>query len=142
MSITTALTNQGKLDCLQGLHQPGHTYKCALIKATPAGTLDKTMQYYSDLGTDEVADGNGYTTGGVVLSNISFAITGDVASIDWDNATWPASTISADGCIIYNDSLANKNVLSVHAFAATVTSSNDLFTATIPETGVGVVRFG
>lgn len=139
MSITTAVSNQCKQDWLNGVHQPGDTYKAALIKTGHAGTFDKNTDNYSDLGADEVANGNGYTTGGKTLTGFSVGITGDVAHLSFDDPAWTAATFSADGLLIYNSSKSNK-VLGVHAFPnAPVAATNGTFTADLPAPGASAL---
>lgn len=141
--VTTAVCNSFKLEALRGIHLDTDTYKIALIKPSPAGTFDKATTNYSDLGADEVANGAGYTTGGLTLTSGSWALTGDTASIDWADAVWAAASISAIGALIYNSSRSNKAV-QVIAFADTVAipvvSSNAAFTVQIPSSGTGQVR--
>ena len=141
--ITTAVSNQCKQDWLNGVHQPGDTYKGALIKTGHAGTFDKTTDNYSDLGADEVANGSGYTTGGATLSGFSVGITGDVAHLSFSDPSWNSATFSADGILIYNSSKSNK-VLGVHAFSnAPVSATNGTFTADLPAPGASaLLRIG
>lgn len=138
MPITTALCNSYKQEVLAGTHGSGDTYKLALIKAAPAGTLDKSTTNYSQLGADEVV-GTGYSAGGVTLSGFTIALTGDTASIDWADAVWASATFSADGALLYNASKSNKAVCVI-AFGSTYTATNGTFTAQIPGSGVGLVR--
>jgi hypothetical protein len=143
MAVSTAVCNSFKKECLDGVHQPGDTYKIALIKNGAVGTFDKTTANYSDLGTDEVAAGGGYAAGGAALANRTSGLSGDTAYIDFDNAVWPTASISAIGALIYNATRSNKAV-QVIAFADTssvpVVSTNADFTVTIPSSGTGQVR--
>src|SRR3954468_16788997 len=119
MSITTALANSFKLEALQGVHEAADTYKILLLKAGTAGTWDKTATNVgtpgagapstANVGTDE-ASGTGYTSGGLTLTGYNAVLTGDVASLDWADAVWPAASISADGAIIYNSTQGGKVV--------------------------------
>lgn len=142
MAITTAVCNSAKKEFLEGVHLAADVYKIALIKASHAGTFNKNTTNYSDLGADEVV-GTGYSAGGATLAGYASALNGDVASIDWSDATWAAASISADGAIIYNSSKSNK-ALQVIAFADTgaipVTSTAAAFTVTIPSSGTGQIR--
>jgi hypothetical protein len=137
-SITTALANSFKLEVLDGVHAAADVYKCALIKAGYAGTFDKTIDNYSDLGTDEVANGNGYVTGGQVLAGRVSALTGDVANVTWADPVWDPATIAADGVVIYNSSKGNK-VVMVGSFGGTVASTNGPFTADLPASGAAAL---
>lgn len=136
MAITTALCNSAKKEFLSGTHAPADTYKIALY--TNAATMDATTTVYSS--TNEVANGNGYTTGGATLSGITYALTSGTGSIDWGDASWPASTITARGAMIYNSSKSNA-AIAVFDFGSDIVSTNGTFLVTIPAAGTGVIRF-
>jgi hypothetical protein len=139
-SITTAMANQCKQDLFGGTHTTSDTYKLALIKPSPTGVFDAAYATYSStMGGDEVSPGGGYSTGGITLANPTTALTAGVGSLDFDDATWAAATISADGAVLYNSSKSNK-VLAVFAFGQTYTSTNDNFKVTIPSAGTGCLR--
>lgn len=63
-----------------------------------------THEFYDDV-TDEVADGNGYTTGGAQIANMAVTYDADTntVKIDGDDVTWPSSTITARIAVIYVD---------------------------------------
>ena len=145
MAITAALTNQGKKDFLNGTHQPGNTYKLALIKPASSGTFDKNTTTYTSLSTDEVT-GTGYTAGGATLSGFTVTLSTDTASLDFADASWAASTISAAGAMLYNDTATghgsvSKPVIAIFDFGGTISSTAGTFTVTIPSSGTGVIRF-
>jgi hypothetical protein len=149
MAITTAFPDSAKLAFLRGEHAAGDTYKMALIKVGHAGTYGAATTAFgtsagsptvSNLGTDEVAAGGGYTAGGVTLSGYATAVNANVASIDWANAQWAAATFAAVGCMIYNDTDAGKPVVCVIDFGGTITSTGGAFDVTIPSAGTGLVR--
>lgn len=142
MAITTAFCDTAKRDFLSGTHVSTHVYKLMLIKTGHTGTYNSGTQVYGQISGDEVANGNGYTTGGVTLTGITYAITSNTASIDWGDASWPASTISAQGAAIYNATQAASGVIAVFDFGGTVASTNGTFSVTIPAAGTGVVRIG
>lgn len=142
MAITTAMANRFPKDCMDGIHQPGHTYKAALIKTGHAGTFGAATSAYTDLGADEVANGSGYTTGGVVLSNRTCTQNGAYAELDFGNVSIPASTYSADGVLVYNDTAAGKPVLGVMSFGGAKSASGGSFDMTIPGTGTYLLRLG
>lgn len=68
-----------------------------------------THHGYADVSANELANGNGYTTGGATLSGVAVTEndTTDLTEITWNNVTWTASggTIGpTPGAIIYDDS--------------------------------------
>lgn len=131
MAITAAVCNSFKLELLPtaaGVHLSGDVYKIALY--TSAATLSKATTAYS--ATNEVANGNGYTTGGATLAGLTTALDTDTAYLDWStDPTWPAATITARGALIYNSSKSNKAV-AVLDFGGDITSTAGLFTVTLP----------
>tara|TARA_R110001632_G_scaffold116813_1_gene228599 strand:+ start:1224 stop:1646 length:423 start_codon:yes stop_codon:yes gene_type:complete len=100
MAITQAMCTQFKRDVMLGLHDlDSDTIKIALY--TDAATLNATTTAYS--ATNEVANGNGYTTGGVTLANASVIINSTSGCFDSDNPEWTSATFTARGALIYND---------------------------------------
>ena len=90
----------------------GHVFKIALGVSAPVGTFGAATTNYSQLGSDEVANGNGYTTGGVTLTaNITPATGSGEAYWQWtNNPSWTSATFSTGGCLIYNTSQTNRVV--------------------------------
>lgn len=114
----------------------GHTFKMSLH--TGAIPTDKTLNVYGDL-TNEVANGNGYTTGGVTLSGITASEddTNHEGRFTFTAPTWPNSTISATWGAIYDTSTTPANALvELVDFGGTISSTNDTFTVTPPANGV------
>lgn len=106
--------NIAKTKLLTGIHDlDTHTIKAALttstqsIDATFAGS--STDCRYADL-TNEVANGNGYTTAGVTLTMSVTRSTGTV-TVDATDAQWTTATITAKYCVVYNDSATNKDLV-------------------------------
>jgi hypothetical protein len=127
MAVTSAFCNSYKLELLEGLHASDAAYKIALYTGA---TQDKDTTCYTTL--DEVV-GDLYTAGGQTLVGFTAALYTDTATIDWTtDPSWPTSTISAQSCMIYNDTLAGNPVLAVFDFGGTIASSNGTFTVTFP----------
>ena len=128
MAITSALCTSYKQEILQGIHLAADTYKIALF--TSAASLDAATAAYSS--TNEVANGNGYTTGGATLSGFTTGNSGTTAWIDFTtDPSWSNATITARGALIYNSSRSNKAV-AVIDFGADKTSTNGTFLITLP----------
>lgn len=138
MAITQALATSFKVELLQGVHNftpsTGDTFKIALY--TSSATLDATTTAYT--ATNEVANGNGYTTGGATLTNAAVTSTGTSAYIDFDDVTWAASTITARGALIYNSTDSNKAV-AVLSFGQDYSSSSGNFTISFPAPGANAI---
>ena len=73
--------------------------------------FDKDTHHgYADVSASELADGDGYTTGGATLANVAVTEddTDDRCEITWDNAAWTASGGSVGptpGAIIFDDTV-------------------------------------
>lgn len=153
MAITTAFTTSAKSEMMQGIHQPGDTYKLVLIKpghagnygagTTNAGTPGAGAPTGANVGTDE-ASGTGYASGGIALAAPTFTISGNTALMDFASpAALANATLSAVGGLIVNTSKGNR-VLGCFDFGGTITSTNGPFQVTMPASGAGtsVLRIG
>lgn len=80
------------------------TIRVALVTSSYTPNQD-SHEDYGDI-TNEVANGNGYTTEGAALSNkaVTKDNTDNEGVFDADDVTWAASTITARGAIVYKDS--------------------------------------
>jgi hypothetical protein len=135
MASTAAVTDSFKQDVLNGVHQPGDTYKIALYNP---GTLDKTTTAYTSTG--EVS-GSGYSAGGKVLTGFTVGLSGDTAYIDFADPSWTVATITATTALIYNSSRSNKSV-AVLTFGSTV-STGGTWTLQLPAPGAtGCITIG
>jgi hypothetical protein len=114
-------------EILDGIHVPGDTYKAALY--TSAATLGASTTAYT--ATGEVANGNGYTTGGQTLTGRAVSLDGSTAILDFNNPVWDPATITARTVLIYNSTKANRAV-AVLNFSGDVTSTNGPFTVQFP----------
>lgn len=118
-------------------------FKLALYQsASNAATLSSTV--LANL-TNEVANGNGYTTGGITLSGVAFTLTGAVAKFTFTAPVWTASggSIVTRFAVLYKSGTANARVNPLVAYTlldntpadVTVTATNTL---TITPSGSGV----
>jgi hypothetical protein len=116
---------------MSGLHDfdnpGGNTFKIALFTST--ATLGASTTAYSS--SDEVANGNGYTTGGETLTSVSPTTSGTTAYVDFADVTWSASTITANGALIYNNTNSNRAAVTL-AFGSDKSSSNGDFQIIFP----------
>lgn len=115
---------------MQGLHNfdnpGGDTFKIALY--TSSATLGASTTAYS--ATNE-ATGTGYTAGGNTLTSVGPTSSGTTAYVDFADTTWSASTITANGALIYNANSANASCV-VLAFGSDKSSSNGEFVVVFP----------
>lgn len=134
MAITQGVCVSYKEEIIQGLHLASANYKLALFLST--ATLDEDTTTYTGQ-ANEVANGNGYTTGGVLLAGFSTSRGSGKGWLNFSDPSWPTANFTARGALIYNDSLAGKNSVMVIAFSGDITVSGGTFTVDIPASGAG-----
>lgn len=87
----------------KGVHNWGtDTFKVALTNSAPNASTDTTL---SDI--TQISAGNGYTTGGITIANITVTETGGTATVDADDVTITASggdIATWRYAFVYNDS--------------------------------------
>jgi hypothetical protein len=131
MAITTAICTSFKQELLVKGHDftlsTGDTFRIALY--TSSATLGATTTAYS--ATNEVS-GTGYTATGNSLTNVTPTTSGTTALTDFADTTWSTATITARGCLIYNDTDAGNASVQVHDFGSDKTSTAADFTIQFP----------
>lgn len=109
--------------------------KVLLVTALPSETNLDGWEFRSSV-TNEVANGNGYATGGIAQAYTLDAVdtTNNRQSVTYTNITngWTASTFSAVGAIIYlsTGNAATDILLHLIDFGGTVSCSNGNFSIT------------
>lgn len=129
MAITTAMCTSYKQQLLTATHNHsvgGSNFRLALFDAT--ATMDATTTTYS--GANEVV-GTGYTAGGKLLTNVAPASSGTTAYTSFSDLVWTASTFTARGAQIFNNSAANASV-GVFDFGANVSVTSGNLTVQFP----------
>ncbi len=128
MAITQAMCTQFKKDVMLGLHDlDSDTIKIALY--TSSASLDATTDTYTT--SNEVANGNGYTTGGGTLGNASVIANGTSGCFDADNPEWTSASFTARGALIYNDTDGDR-AIAVLDFGGDFTVSSGTFRIVFP----------
>ena len=125
---TSGFCDVAKKDFMDGVHQPGDTYKLALF--TSSASLSRTTTAYAP--SNEVS-GSGYSAGGVTLTGRSTGVVSGAGVLTFDNASvGPGATLSgANAALIYNASKSNK-AIAVIAFGSDYNVSNGTLTIEIP----------
>lgn len=137
ISITTAMPTSFKVEILKAVHDftasTGDTFKFALLKATASGsgTFNATTTNYSDLGTDQLANGSGYTTAGNTLVSVTPVADGTTAICDFSDTTWSAASFTTCGGLIYNSTESGK-ACAVLSFGGDQTVTAGDFTLQFP----------
>jgi len=130
MAISQAMCTQFKRDVMLGLHDLDsdtiNSFKLALY--TSSASLGAATTAYSS--TNE-ASGTNYTATGSALTNVTPVSSGTTALADFADLTFSNCTITARGCLIYNDTNSDKSV-AVLDFGADKTSTAGDFTIQFP----------
>ena len=131
MAITSAVCNTFKTEVLRAIHNftnGGNTFRLALY--TSSATLNKTTTAYTT--SNEVANGNGYTTKGAALTNVTPALSGDTAVCDFSNISFTSASFTARGCLIFNDTASGDPSVCAIAFGGDKTVTSGTFTIEFP----------
>lgn len=126
-----------KVELLKGVHDfsnpGGDVFKIALFKALEdgTGTFGSATTNYSQMGSDEVANGNGYTTGGLALTSVTPVADGTSAVTTFLTASWSGASFTASGALIYNTSASNA-ACAVISFGGNQTALNQTFQLDFP----------
>lgn len=119
-------------DLLNGLFNFGtHTFRVALYSSS--ATLDATTTAYTS--TNELATAGGYTAGGTTVApTVSTASTsnGTVVIVDFADASWAASTFTARGALLYDDTAVGNPVIAVIDFGSDKSCTASTFTVQFP----------
>ena len=131
MAITQAMCTSFKKELLEGKHNflasGGNTFKLALY--TSSATMTAATTAYS---TNQEASGTNYTAGGAALTNVNPTSSGTTAFTDFNDLTFGTATVTARGCMIYNDSASGDPAVAVFDFGGDKTSTAGSFTIQFP----------
>ena len=130
MAITSAICTSFKQELLVGTHNftnsSGNSFKLALY--TSSANLGAATTAFTTTGQ---ASGTNYSSGGSALTNVTPFATGTTAVCDFNDLTFSNATITARGCLIYNDTQSDKAVCAVD-FGGDKTSTAGDFTVVFP----------
>ena len=138
MAISSAVCSSFKKELFQGYHDfdangsGGDTFKLALY--TDQASLGAATTDYSN--TNEVANGNGYSTGGNTLVNTGVGLTSTTAFTDFSDTSFTSASFTANGCLIYNTQANGGSntteAVCIVAFGGNKTVSSGTFTIQFP----------
>ena len=135
MAISQAMCTSFKAEILDEQHDlVADTIKIALF--TSSASLGASTTAYST--SNEVANGNGYATGGVELTSRAVATSGTTAYFDAADPSWTSATFTANGALIYNSSNSNK-AIAVLAFGGDFTVAGGTFQIVFPAAGANAI---
>jgi len=131
MAITQAMATSFKKELMEGKHNflasGGNTFKLALY--TSSATMGAATTAFT---TTNQASGTNYTSGGAALTNVNPTTSGTTAFTDFADLTFGTATITARGCMIYNDTASGDPSVAVFDFGGDKTSTAGSFTITFP----------
>jgi len=120
------------------------THKVALFtnSVTGADLVTDTAYGVGAWASNEVANGGGYTTGGIALTGTTFLSTG-AGVVVWDatDPSWATATITARGALYYADVLAGNNAIVAQTFGADIVSTAGTFLITLAAGGIFSIDF-
>ena len=132
MAITSAICNTFKTEILTGVHNftasSGNTFNLALY--TSSATLNKSTTAYTS--SNEVANGNGYTTKGNALTSVTPVLSTDTAVCDFADTSFTSASFTARGCLIFNDTASGDPSVCAIDFGADKTVTSGTFTIQFP----------
>ena len=136
MSIASAVCNSFKQEILVGTHNftasSGNAFKLAMY--TSSASLGAGTTAYSSSNEITNASGSAYSAGGKTIVSVTPALDGTVAVCDFADISFTSASFTANGCLIYNDTQADKAVCVV-AFGGDKTVSSGTFTIQFPAAG-------
>ena len=131
MAITQAMCTSFKQELLKGVHNftnsGGNTFNLALY--TSSATMSASTTAYT---TSQEATGTNYTAKGSSLTRVDPATSGTTAYTDFADLTFGTCTITARGCMIFNDSASGDPAVAVFDFRGDKTSTAGSFTISFP----------
>lgn len=115
------------------------SFKIALYtdSSLPSATL--STKALLDASYTEVANGNGYTTGGVSLTSITWIQSGGTVTFDAANVQWTSATFTARYAVIYADYVTTPVIdplICLLDFGSNQTVSNGTFTYQFNSAGI------
>ena len=91
--------------------------------------------------TSNEITGTGYTAGGIALTGVTIGTSTDgVVFVDFANAVWPNSQLTARGALIYNVTRSNASV-AVLDFGSDKTMTNFTITMPVNTATTALIRF-
>ena len=136
MTISPAVCNSFKQEILVGTHNftasSGNSFKLALY--TSSASLGAGTTAYSDTNEISNTSGSAYSAGGKTIVSVTPALDGSTACCDFADISFTSASFTANGCLIYNDTQADKAVCVV-AFGGDKTVSSGTFTIQFPAAG-------
>ena len=131
MAITQAMCTSFKKELLEGVNNfknsGGNDFKLALY--TSSASLDASTTAYT---TSNEASGTNYTAKGASLTRVDPSTSGTTALTDFADLTFSNASVTARGCLIFNDTASGDPAVCVLDFGGDKTSTAGDFTIQFP----------
>ena len=130
MAITQAMCTSFKKELMTATHNfatNGNTFRLALY--TSSATMSASTTAYT---TSQEATGTNYTAKGGALTNVAPTTSSTTAFTDFADLTFGTATVTARGCMIFNDTATGDPSVAVFDFGGNKTSTAGSFTITFP----------
>ena len=130
MAITQAMCTSFNKELMTATHNfatNGNTFRLALY--TSSATMSASTTAYT---TSQEATGTNYTAKGGALTNVAPTTSSTTAFTDFADLTFGTATVTARGCMIFNDSASGDPAVAVFDFGGNKTSTAGSFTITFP----------
>ena len=133
MTISSAVCNSFKQEILVGTHNftasSGNAFKLAMY--TSSASLGAGTTAYASTNEISNTSGSAYSAGGKTIVSVTPVLDGSTAVCDFADISFTSASFTANGCLIYNDTQADKAVCVV-AFGGDKTVSSGTFTIQFP----------
>ena len=131
MAISQAMCSSFKQELLEGVHNfknsGGNDFKLALY--TSSDTLGASNTAYT---TSNEASGTNYTAKGASLTRVDPSTSSTTALTDFADLTFSNASVTARGCLIFNDTASGDPAVCVLDFGGDKTSTAGDFTIQFP----------
>ena len=130
MAITQAMCTSFQKELMTATHNfatNGNAFQLALY--TSSATMSASTTAYS---TSQEATGTNYTAKGGTLTKVAPTTSGTTAFTDFADLTFGTATVTARGCMIFNDTASGDPAVAVFDFGGDKTSTAGSFTITFP----------
>jgi len=132
MAITTAMCTSFKKELMEAVHNfknsGGSTFHIALYDSS--ASLGAGTTAYTN--SNEVANGNGYTTKGQELTRVDPSTSGTTALTDFSDETFSSASFTARGALIFNESASGDPAVCALDFGGDKTATSGDFTIAFP----------
>ena len=134
MTISSAICNSFKQEILVGTHNftasSGNAFKLALY--TSSASLGAGTTAYASTNEISNTSGSAYTAKGEALTSVTPVLSSSTAVCDFADISWTSASFTANGCLIFNDTVAGDPAVCVVAFGGDKTVSSGTFTIQFP----------